>query len=289
MFKNYFNLLRVSHYSKNLFVFLPIFFGGNLFNFDLVYNNLIAFVSFCLFSSAVYIINDIVDLDYDIKHPIKKNRPITSKKISLSTAVIFIIILLCFGTIFSFFNNIYLFWILIIYFILNLLYSFKLKNFPIIDLMIISFGFLLRIFAGSVTSGIQISHWLIIMVFLLSMFLSTAKRRDDIKEFINKGEKHRGSIDKYSISFIDSLLSFFSSIVVITYILYTLDENVISKFGENLYLTSIFVILGFLRYKFQIFVLQKSGSPTNLFLNDRILQLVIILWCISFGWSIYFR
>jgi len=274
-------LLRPHQYIKNLFVFAPLFFSFNL-SMERIAHSIVPFVLFSIIASSIYILNDIKDIEEDKKHPTKKFRPLASGKVSISNAKSIFTILSLFALIGAFIFNINLFFVLLIYFLLNIAYSLGLKHISIIDIFIISSGFVLRLFAGSVSTGIVLSHWIIIMTFLLALFLALAKRRDDVL-LSHKGKETRKNIDGYNLEFVNASMVLMSGVIIVSYILYTVSNDIINKFHtSNLYITTFFVMLGILRYMQITFVEQKSGSPTKIVLKDRFLQFTIIAWLISF-------
>lgn len=284
----FFELFRVSNYSKNTFVFLPVFFGHRFFDTNAQINCTISFISFCLCASSVYIFNDIMDVDYDKRHPEKSKRPIASGSITIRTGILISLILFVSGCSLSFFYHGYLSVIVISYGLLNILYSKALKKIAIIDISCIAVGFVLRVLYGGIASDVSVSKWLILMTFLISMFLAIAKRRDDVLIFLESGNSLRDSLDGYDLAFIDAVMGMMATVCLVCYIMYSVSEDVIRKIGsDNLYLTTFWVILGFLRYMQITYVSKKSGSPTKVFLNDRFLQVVIFCWLINFSIIIY--
>lgn len=287
MLKNYITLIRPHQYLKNLFIFTPLIFALQFTDLNLLARDLVAFIAFSLVASSIYIFNDIKDIEEDKNHPVKKLRPITSGKISISSGIKLLVILLFIGLTIAFFLNVKFLYILLVYFGMNILYSVTLKHISIIDIIIIAVGFVLRVFSGSIVVNIEASEWLIIMTFLLALFLALAKRRDDVLLSIDNVET-RKSIDGYNIEFINSSMIIMASIIIVAYILYTISEQTIEKFHSNyLYLTTIFVITGLIRYMQITLVENKSGSPTNVLIKDKFLQITIFLWLISFISLIY--
>ena len=282
MFKNnIIVLLRPEQYVKNLFVFAPLFFSFK-FNIINISNSLLAFFLFSLVASSAYIFNDLIDIDDDRNHPIKKLRPLADEKISFASAKILILSLAAIPLLIAATINMNLFFVLFLYLILNFMYSLKLKHITIIDISIIATGFVLRLFAGSFSINEDLSMWIIIMTFLLALFLALAKRRDDVLLAIS-GTKTRKNIDGYNLEFINSAMALMSGIIVVAYILFTTSVETINKFQtEYLYVTSFFVILGVLRYMQITFVEKDSGNPTYILCKDRFLQTIIISWLISF-------
>ena len=175
------------------------------------------------------------------------------------------------------------------YYVLNLGYCARLKDYAIIDVCIIAFGFVLRILAGSLATGIMLSKWLVLMTFLLTLFLSFAKRRDDVLRMNETGEAPRKNTIRYNLTFINQAITISASVTLVCYIMYTVSPEVARNFQtEYLYLTSIFVIVGLLRYIQIAVVDEKSGDPTKVVLHDRFTQLVILGWGLTFLFIIYF-
>ena len=287
--REYLSLFRFRQYLKNLFIFLPLFFGLKLFNFDLLIEVLLTFIAFSLITSAVYIFNDYFDIEEDKLHPVKKNRSFASGRISKSVAPFAILALLILGGSFLAIINLNAFWLALGYLILNVSYTLKLKHVPIIDLLIISSGFVIRLFIGSVVASVNLTDWILIMTFLLSFFLALAKRREDILIYLETGVKTRKIIDGYNLDFLNAAMIIMASVSIVSYIMYTISPDAMYKaHSQWLYLTAIFVISGILRYLQTTMVENGSGSPTNILLKDRFIQFAIIGWIITFGFLLYF-
>jgi len=283
-----FTIMRPKQYIKNIFILLPLFFAGQITNTVLLVNALVAFVAFSLSASAVYILNDYKDIKEDRKHPKKKSRPLASGLISKNIALSLMIILLITGFILMATISTKALVILGIYVILNICYSLKLKRFAIIDVTIIAIGFVLRLFVGSFAYEIPLKIWIVIMTFLLALFLALAKRRDDVQIFKKSGNKMRKSVDGYNLQLIDGSMMVMSAVVIVAYLLYTTSHEIIEKFqNENLYLTTLFVIFGLMRYLQITLVEKNSGSPTETIFKDKIMQINLVLWVLSFIWLIY--
>lgn len=283
--KSLLSLLRVHQYIKNIFVFLPLFFALNITNLKLLQISFVAFAAFCLIASAVYIFNDIKDLEEDKKHYSKKTRPLASGEISIKTALILMAVCLLAGLGIAYLLNIKLFLILGLYIILNVLYSLKLKYVSIADVFIVALGFVLRVLAGGILIGVQVTYWILIMTFLLALFLAFAKRRDDL---IYNNDSQKVKKTPYNLAFIDIAIAITATITIVFYILYTVSPEIIAKFhSTNIYITSLFVIFGIMRYLQITFVEQKSGCPTSVALKDRTIQLTILGWVITFLLLIY--
>lgn len=281
-------LIRINHWIKNLYVFAPIFFSGQIANSEKLLQSLYAFFIFSFAASSIYILNDILDVEDDKAHPEKKDRPIASGKVSKSAAYILFLLLLSASLTGAFFVNIQLLLIIIGYVSLNIFYSLKLKQIAILDVTIIAVGFVLRVFAGGESSGILVSHWLIIMTFLISLFLALAKRRDDLIIEDETGTVMRKSIKGYNKEFIQSAISILCGALIVSYILYVTSAEVVSRFNnKNIYYSTLFVILGILRYLQLSMVKNKSGSPTKIMYKDLFTQLVIAGWILFFIVYIY--
>jgi len=274
-------LLRPYQWVKNLFVFAPLFFSFDFF-LNNVINTIIVFILFSLLASSMYVFNDLMDIQEDKNHPKKKLRPLASGKISKNTARFLIVTFSLFSLFMAYTLNQKLFIVLLIYFILNIAYSLKLKHITIVDIFVIATGFVLRLFAGASVIDNKLSMWIIIMTFLLALFLAVAKRRDDII-LASQGKATRKNIDGYNLEFVNAVMVFMSGVIVVAYILYTVSGDVINHFHTHyLYLTAFFVILGIMRYMQITFVEQNSGNPTKIALKDKFLQITIVLWLISF-------
>jgi len=276
-------LARPHQYVKNAFVFLPLFFGWKLADADALLASALAFAAFCLTASAVYVINDLKDIEEDRAHPAKRNRPLASGALTPGEGLAFAGGLLGAGAAVALVLGSGAFAaILAGYLGLNVLYSFALKHKALIDLACIAVGFVLRVFAGGAVTGITPSHWIVLMTFLLALFLGFAKRRDDLLLSAAGCEKTRRSLDGYNLEFVSAAMMIMAAVVIVSYILYTLSPEVIAKHGsDKLYLTAIFVILGVLRYLQITLVECKSGSPTLVLLRDGFIQASLLLWIVS--------
>lgn len=171
---------------------------------------------------------------------------------------------------------------------LNVAYCVHLKHVAILDVVVIGIGFVLRLFVGSVATSVPLSMWIVVMTFLLALFLGLAKRRDDLLLLAQTGKSMRRSIDGYNLQFVDAAMAIMASVVIVAYLLYTTTHEVVDRLGsEHLYLTSLFVIVGILRYLQIAFVEEQSGSPTRVVLRDRTVQGAVVLWLLAFAWILY--
>jgi len=275
--------MRPHQYVKNIFIFLPMFFALKITHTDLLLQAFIAFIAFSLTASAIYILNDYHDIEEDREHPKKRNRPLASGAISKKEALGIMSILFLVGTLLMLSLSLQATAILLSYIVMNIAYSFYLKHVAILDVTIIAIGFVLRLFIGSAVTGIALSMWIVIMTFLLALFLALAKRRDDVLIYLSTGKKMRKVIDGYNLPFLDGAMMIMASVVIVAYTLYTTST---ARY-EHLYLTSLFVILGIMRYLQIAFVEENSGSPTKIVLRDHFTQLTLLGWILSFGWILY--
>ncbi len=291
----FFTLLRVEQWVKNLFVFLPLFFSGNFLNTELFFKSCVAFVVFSLASSTIYIINDYADAESDRQHPDKKNRPIASGAISKKTALGIATLLI--GLIISVLlfltaglqQNIGKFAIVILAYLgMNLAYTFRLKHVAIIDVCLISIGFVLRVMAGGYITEIPISQWAILLTFVLALVLALGKRRGELINAQISG-KTRRSLDGYNVQFADIALSISVTLAIISYLMFTVQPEVQNRFGNKIFYTFIFVVFAFLRYLQQTLVHNRTESPTKIIYKDRYIQATLILWVVSYFLLIYYK
>jgi decaprenyl-phosphate phosphoribosyltransferase len=283
----YLQLIRPKHWSKNLFIFIPAFFSGHAFDLKLYPSLLLGVLSFCMIASAVYILNDFNDRETDRQHPTKKTRPLASGEANVIVSLIFMVALACGALWISWNLNTSYFLLLVTYFFINIAYTLHLKNIPILDIFIVASGFLFRIYSGGILANVYVSHWLAIMVFLLSLFLALAKRRDDLVIRENN-QIIRKSSRNYNLEFINACLSAFTGIITVAYIMYTISPEVTDRLGTNwLFATTIFVVAGLMRYLQITFVEEKSGSPTTVLYRDKFILTTLIGWVISFYLIIY--
>ena len=267
---------------------MPLFFSAQLTEPLLFYKVLIAFIAFSLCASGVYIFNDIQDVDFDRKHPHKKERPIASGAVSVNTAYIlmFILFLVSFSIMLALYVNAAIY--MGVYVLLNVAYSLHLKHIAILDVSIIGIGFIIRLMVGAGVSSTQLSMWIVIMIFLLALFVGLAKRRDDVLIYLDTGKKMRKVIDGYNLQFLDTAMAIMASVVIVSYTIYTTSPEVVERVhSQYLYLTALFVILGIMRYLQITFVLKDSGSPTKIVFEDRFIQLTLLGWIITFAWILY--
>ena len=288
--KAYIQLIRPKDWAKNCFLFIPIFFAGMLFNIDVIVQVIKGFICFSLVASSIYIINDFRDIEDDKRHPLKKLRPLASGAVKPATALLISIVFLILGLGGAWLLRDKFLMILTIYFVMNLGYSFGLKNIPILDIVIISIGFVLRVKSGAVLAKVGLSEWLTIMVFLLALFMAIGKRRDDVLLKLLSGTDIRKAVKGYNLDFINVALSLTSAVIIVAYFMYTTSPEIIARLQTyRLYYTCLFVMAGIFRYLQLVYVQQDSQSPTKILYNDRFIQITIILWIISFYVILYVK
>lgn len=287
--KNYLKLIRVKHWLKNFLVVLPLFFSINLFNTNLIYKCILAFIIFSFSSSIVYIINDLSDLEKDKLHPIKKYRPLASNKISKKNAISIIIILILLlvpliGLLYKLQNNIFVILMPIIYIVVNILYTKLLKNVPIIDVTIIVIGFLLRVLYGGVSIDVQVSKYLYLMIIFGSYFLGFGKRRNEI---IKNGYKSRKVLSMYNKDFLDKNMYVAFSLAIVSYTLWCVDPTTIARIGNDY----VFWTIPLLMIILQLYSLNiegnSHGDPIEVVINDKKLLVASIIYIVVMGGIIY--
>ena len=280
-------LMRPQHYMKNILIFLPIIFSKNLLNVELLKITLIGFLSFSFMASIVYILNDIMDAEADKKHEKKKFRPIASGKISIKSALILMIILL----ILSLLLNIYIkadivtYTIFYGYLIMNILYSIKLKHIPIIDIVILSFGFLLRVLYGSAITEIPISNWLYLTILAFSFYMGLGKRRNELKKMGNGGRK---VLEYYNQSFLDNNMYMCVALRIVFYSLWCIDINTTINSIINIVWTVPLVIIICMKYSLNIEG-NSSGDPVDVILNDKVLIILALIYAAIMFATIYLQ
>ena len=286
-------LIRPQQWLKNVFVIIPMFFGGSLLDPGDIRASVLTFMAYSFVASSVYCFNDINDVEADRRHPVKCRRPLASGAVSMGTAWVLMVLMLVVAAAFTAMlgdreHVLKVGAVLLFYYIMNLAYCAKLKQYAIVDVCVVAFGFVLRVLAGGFATDIVPSKWLVLMTFLLTLFLSFAKRRDDVLRMNETGEPPRKNTIRYNLTFINQAITVSASVTLVCYIMYTVSPEVVARFGSDmLYLTSVFVLLGLLRYMQITVVDKKSGDPTKMVLHDRFTQLVVAAWALTFLVIIY--
>jgi len=266
--------MRPKQWYKNIVIFIGLVFSLNFLNPADWLNVIAAFVIFCILSGSIYIINDIIDVEKDRNHPLKRLRPLASGKLKLSHGLSFAIIFIVLAFAGSYLINIPFFLITLTFFFLILIYSLFLKNFLIVDILVISSGFVLRAIAGCLAISVVVSPWLIICTFLIALFLALGKRRHELIIMGGDAKNHRQILGEYSSEMLEQMINITTSILVMSYSLYTF-------FSNNMYmmLTIPFAFYGLFRYLYLVHSKNMGGEPEMIF-KDRGMVLCLIFWVI---------
>lgn len=275
--KHYFKLMRIHHYLKNLLIFAALACSGQLFHLKALISGISAFIAFCMLSSVVYIINDILDKEKDQKHPTKCNRPIAAgtvpvKKAWFLATVLLAIAIACNCITFRLSSTL----LLALYLVLNLAYSFGLKNIPLVDITILVAGFLIRILYGAIVTETVISNWLYLTVIALSFYFALGKRRNELKQ-ISDGET-RHVLKAYPVKFLDKNMSMCLTLSNVFYALWSMDEKTTSFYhNDYLILTVPIVLLITMKYSLNIEG-ESDGDPVEVLLHDKVLLILCVLY-----------
>ena len=272
---------------------MPLFFGGALLHWQQAKASLIAFAAFSLAASAIYCLNDVIDAPSDRQHEKKRTRPVASGQISPTKALIiatFLSIAAIVLPLLTLQNGWKVAAVITAYLLINVAYCLWIKQIAVVDVCIIAFGFVLRLLAGSLATDIILSQWIVLMTFLVTLFMALSKRRDDVIRYDSTGVILRKNITRYNIQFLNQAITITATVTIVCYIMYTVSPEVIQRFHTHyLYLTTIFVIIGLLRYIQLTVVDNRGGSPTHIMLHDIFLQIVILLWILTFFLILYIR
>jgi 4-hydroxybenzoate polyprenyltransferase len=271
--------LRPCHWIKNFFVFAPLVFSGRFTQISYCIRAALAFITFCLFSSAVYIINDLYDRNQDRLHPVKKIRPIASGVVSPLIAVSTSTALIISGFILAMFLGAPVAAVMLIYLLINVIYSSAIKHIAILDVLFISSGFVLRIIGGGVSVAVVPSYWLILCTLMISLFLGFTKRRAELLVMDQNLNNSRLVLKDYSIAFLDQVIPIITGSTIICYALYTVDEHTLQVLGSRWMLVTLpFVVYGLIRYIYIIYHQQKGSDPTDALIRDIPTIINLMLW-----------
>ena len=281
-------LVRPAQAVKNLFIFLPLFFGQEITDGAGLRSAALAFLAFTVTAWGTYVFNEIGDVEADRRHPLKRRRPLASGTVSVRVAAMLSAGLALAGLLMMAAVSIPAFWMLLGYAGMSALYSVRLKHVPILDVAVLALGYVLRVMVGGAVTSVPLSEWIVVMTFLLATFLALAKRRDDVSLFLRTGTQARSVIDGYKLPFLDGAMTVMSAVVIVAYVSYALDPGVAARLGtEHFYLTGFFVVLGILRYLQVAMVEEGSGNPTEVLLRDRFLQATLLGWAGVCLWLMY--
>ena len=288
--KEIFNSLRPQQWIKNLFIFAALIFSQNISTLSLVAKTVVAFVSFCVISSALYILNDLRDIEEDKLHPVKSKRPLASGRLKKSHAILSFFVLSALAFILAVTLNINFLMVTLVYFILQIAYSFWLKHVVILDVFVIAAGFLIRVVAGGLAIEVSLSSWLLICTILLALFLAMGKRRHELVLLDDEAKDHRPILKEYNPYFLDQMIAVVTASTVIAYCLYTISPETVDKFGTtHLLYTVPFVLYGIFRYLYLIHQRYEGGTPETLIIKDKPLLIDIFLWIGTAVFILYLR
>jgi 4-hydroxybenzoate polyprenyltransferase len=276
----YVKLIRPKQWLKNVFVFAPLIFARELFT-EASGKALLAFAAFSLTASAVYILNDMADVEADRVHPVKRNRPLAAGTISTAEAIGLMVLLLAVVVALVWHMDSRFIALLGIYFLINMGYSFKLKEVVLLDVFIIAAGFMLRVLGGAYAIDVQVSTWIVLCSLFISLFLGFAKRRGELVQF-ERTSHERKVLSLYKVDFIDQMLTIAAAGAVISYALYTVAPRTIEMFGtEKMIYTTVFVIYGIFRYLYIIHTSSANENPTNAVTSDLTILGTGVLWILT--------
>ncbi len=281
--------MRPRQWMKNLIVFAGLLFARRFFRIPDVVTVCVAFVIFCALSGAIYLLNDIADIDEDRCHELKRMRPIASGRLRPATAAVAAAVTAIAALIAAFFIGTGLGVVSLAYFLLLFSYSYLLKHVVIVDVLVIAIGFVLRAAAGGVAIGVEVSPWLLICTILLALFLALSKRRHEIVLLEENAAQHRPILEEYSTYLLDQMIAVVTSSTLMAYVLYTLSPRTLHDVSDKLYLTIPFVLYGIFRYLWLVHHKEGGGSPEITLLSDKPLMADVILWAISVGLILVLR
>ena len=286
---NYIKLIRVKHWLKNGLIFLPVFFSLNFLKINYITTCILGFFIFSFVSSIVYVINDMNDIEKDKLHPIKKERPLASGKVKpieakIIIGLLFVISMVLMIILYQQTENVFVFIIPFIYLIINLLYSFGFKNIPIIDVVIIVSGFVLRVMYGGVIIDVEVSKYLYLMIIFGSFFLGFGKRRNEI---IKNGEKSRKVLEKYNEQFLDKNMYISLALAVVSYSLWCVDPTTVARIGNDYMFWTIPLVMIILQLYSLDIEGNSHGDPIEVILGDKKLLIVTIIYILVMGGILY--
>jgi len=276
--KDIIGCMRVRQWTKNILLFAAPVFSRHIHHPDCILKGIAAFFLFSFAASAIYIINDLQDVERDRAHPEKKNRPIPSGRISKTCAGIFFTLLFAISCFFSFMLEPRFGAVVSFYIALQILYSLSLKNIVILDVFVISLGFVLRVIAGALVIDVPISRWILVCTMLLALFLVLSKRRHEITLLEDNAYTHRIILNEYTPYLLDQMIGVVTSATLVAYMIFTLSTETVEKFGGNMVFTVPFVLYGIFRYLYLVHRKNAGGHPEEIFLADTPLQIDIALY-----------
>lgn len=280
--------LRPHQWTKNLLVLAALVFAEKLYDLSALGAALVAFALFCLLSGAVYLVNDLVDLEADRLHPVKSLRPLAAGKLSPGFARVAAPVIAILALAGSFLLNVPFGVATLVYFLLMMGYSLALKNVVIVDVLVIAFGFVLRAIAGAMAIDVDFSNWLLICTLLAALFLALCKRRQELTLLAGDATGHRRILGEYSPYLLDQMIALVTASTLVSYALYTQAPETVAKFGTDKLVYSLpFVLYGILRYLYLVHLKEQGGSPARVLLNDRPILVTVALWAATVVTVVY--
>ena len=283
MLKDYLRLIRIPQWIKNTFLFVPLLFSLNLFEFSFLGKTIAGFFIFCFTSSIVYIVNDINDVEADKAHPVKKNRPIAAGKIQIKNAYLLAGILAVPILVSLQFFNLEFAILLLTYFLLNLFYTISFKHIVILDIFSIAAGFMIRVLSGAFIINVEISYWLILTTMFISLFIASMKRDSELRLLIrDQSSSTRKVLNEYSTNLTRQIGTVAASAVIICYALYTVSQRTVKIFGnENLIFTTPFVVFGIFRYMYLVYMNEEGENTTQIMIRDVPMIVTVLLYVLT--------
>ena len=280
--------LRPHQWSKNLILFAALIFAERLFDGPSLAAAAIAFAIFCLLSGAVYLVNDLIDVERDRRHPIKRDRPLASGTLSPVVAMVAAVSIVVVGLTGAFLLGTRFGIAALVYFLMMTAYSLALKNVVILDVLIVALGFVLRAVAGALAIDVVFSNWLLVCTLLGAMFLALAKRRHELTLLAGEAAAHRRILGEYSPYLLDQMIAVVTASTLVSYAFYTLAQETVDRFGtDRLIWTLPLVLYVIFRYLYLVHQKEEGGSPTKVLLNDRPILVTVALWAATIVTLIY--
>ena len=278
---HYVKVLRPQQWVKNVFIFAGLIFSRHFYYIESITTAIAAFVVFCALSSAIYILNDVLDYEEDAVHPTKCHRPIAAGKIKRATAVILSVVIGIIALYGAHLINARFLFVCLLYAVMMIIYSVVVKHIIILDVLFVAIGYVLRAIAGAVAISVEISAWLLLCTLLFALFLVVSKRRTEIVLLGDNATRHRKTLDQYSFAILDQMIAIVTSACIVSYCLYTLAPETVAKFQtKNLIFTVPFVVYGIFRYLYITYKKTEAAIPERALLTDMPLLVCFVLWVV---------
>lgn len=274
--------LRPHQWTKNLFVFAGLIFGEKLTDRSALASSLVAFAVFCVLSGVIYLINDVRDREADRLHPLKSRRPIAAGALSVPLALTWAAVLGSVALVGAWWVSFDFFGVALLYLVLLTFYSLSLKHLVILDVLTIAMGFVLRAWGGAIAVQVAFSHWLLLLMLLLALFLGLSKRRAELVALAHDAGAHRRSLAEYSPYLLDQMIGVVTASTLLAYAFYTIDPGTVAKFGTDKLLWTVpFPLYGIFRYLYLVHQRDAGGDPSETLITDRPLLLCVALWGVA--------